>query len=63
MSPGAKPACGPSRRGSATIPGGYTTLATILPDFLGGGMTVGTDGTPVRQAIAAYEAGSMTGAG
>ena len=55
--------------GDPTPPGGYTTLATILPDFLGGGANGGDgpalagDGPPVRQAIAAYEAGSMFGHG
>ena len=42
---------------------GYTTLATVLPDFLGGGATAVAEDTPARQAIAAYEAGSMYGHG
>ncbi len=49
--------------GSITTPGGYTTLATTIPDFLGGPSTFAEDGTPVRQAIAAYEAGTMFGHG
>lgn len=57
----------PVSPGSITTPGGYTTLATILPDFLGGGLPENTalaqGGTPARQVIAAYEAGTMTGAG
>ena len=46
--------------GAAAKSGGYLTLATITPDFLGG---VAGSGTPVRQAIAAYEAGTATGYG
>jgi hypothetical protein len=62
---------------------GYTTLATVLPQFLGGGGASALAGddtpatpaavadddtpivpaTPVRQAIAAYEAGSQFGMG
>ena len=49
---------------------GYTTLATVVPQFLGGGATAVADDdtpatpvTPVRQAIAAYEQGSLVGMG
>ena len=48
--------------GDPTKPGSYTTLATVTPDFLGGGTAV-ADSTPVRRAIAAYEAGTATGYG
>ncbi len=53
--------------GSMTQPGGYTTLATVLPDFLGGGadtQLAGPDAPPpaVRVALDAY-AGTMTGFG
>jgi hypothetical protein len=44
--------------------GSYTTLATVLPDFLGGGSNTafaGPDQPPgqVRQALAAYGMGSQ----
>ena len=45
-----------------TKPGGYTTLATVMPDFLGGG-TAMANATPVHRAIAAYAAGTATGYG
>lgn len=49
--------------GSLTKPGSYTTLATILPDFLGGdGATAYAEATP-RQAVAAYNAGAAMGLG
>ena len=47
--------------GDPTPPGSYLTLATVVPDFLGG--TALIDGTPIRRAIAAYEAGTATGHG
>ena len=51
--------------GSITRPDGYLTLATVLPDFLGGNAAAATalvqDSPPPRQVIAAYEAGTMTG--
>ncbi len=59
---GSEAAMRPVTPGSITAPGGYTTLATVLPDFLGG-VQRGSDGTPVQHAIAAYEAGTMTGHG
>jgi hypothetical protein len=43
--------------------GSYLTLATTLPDFLGGPNAIGDDGKPVRKAIAAYEAGTAMGFG
>ena len=50
--------------GSIATPGGYTTLATTLPDWLGGGaVALAADGTPAPQVIAAYNAGSATGPG
>ena len=55
--------------GMTPAPGGYTTLATVTPDFLGGAATqVAEDGTPrdgttVKQVLAAYEAGTLTGPG
>ncbi len=50
--------------GSATAPGSYTTLATVIPDWLGGaGTAFAADGTPARQVIAAYNAGAATGPG
>ncbi len=51
--------------GSVTRPGGYTTLATVMPDFLGGGGgTAFADGsTAPQQVIAAYNAGAATGPG
>ena len=53
--------------GSISEPGGYTTLATVLPDFLGGvadTQLAGLDAPPaaVRVALDAY-AGTMTGFG
>ena len=60
---GAERPMGAVTPGSIATPGGYTTLATVLPDFLGGGAVMGPDGAPVRQAIAAYTAGTMTGFG
>ncbi len=59
---GAEAPMGAVTPGSITRPGGYTTLATTVPDWLGGAQP-GLDGTPVRQAIAAYAAGTMTGFG
>ncbi len=47
--------------GDPMPPGSYLSLATVTPDFLGG--TVMMDGTPLRRAIAAYEAGTATGHG
>ena len=47
----------PVTPGAPTEPGAYTTLATTLPDFLGGGAVTGTF------AVAAYNAGSAIGAG
>ena len=47
----------PVTPGTVTEPGGYTTLATTLPDFLGGGAVSGSF------AMAAYNAGSAVGAG
>ena len=43
--------------------GEYTTLATVVPDFLGGGTAFASNSPAARQVIAAYEAGTMTGAG
>ena len=52
--------------GSTTQPGGYTSLATATPDFLGGGATqmAGPDSptTPVHVALGAY-VGAMIGYG
>ena len=65
---GAEAGMRPVSPGSITRPGGYTTLATVLPDFLGGGaadiQTAGPDGpaAPVRVALDAY-CGTMTGFG
>ena len=44
--------------------GSYTTLATVLPDFLGGGTSAYADNSAQPQrVIAAYTAGAATGAG
>ena len=63
---GAEAGIRPISPGSITQPGGYTTLATVLPDFLGGGATqqAGPDGgsPPIRLALDAY-AGTMMGHG
>ena len=59
---GAEAPMGAVTPGSITVPGGYTTLATVVPDWLGGGAAA-PDGTAVRTAIAAYQAGSATGLG
>lgn len=64
---GAEAGVQPVSPGSITRPGGYTTLATALPDFLGGaGATqfAGDDAppAPVRVALDAY-AGTMSGFG
>jgi hypothetical protein len=61
----------PVSPGSITTPGGYTTLATTLPDFLGGGLPSGTavagDGTDapsqIAQAGGATDLGRATGLG
>jgi hypothetical protein len=60
----------PVSPGSITTPGGYTTLATTLPDFLGGasaGTAVADQGTggPVQlsQASGATDLGRATGLG
>ena len=60
---GSEAAVRPVSPGSITTPGGYTTLATTVPDFLGGTTTIAGDGPPVFRVIAAYEAGTMTGGG
>lgn len=49
--------------GNDTPAGGYTTLATAMPDFLGGPTSLAADGTPIRQVLAAYEAGTLVGHG
>ena len=49
--------------GSITTPGGYTTLATTIPDFLGGSSAFAEDGTPYHKVFAAYQAGTMFGGG
>ncbi len=64
---GSEAAMRPVSPGSVTEPGGYTTLATVLPDFLGGAAALGADGTAnasaeVRLALNSY-AGTMMGAG
>ena len=51
----------PVSPGTATEPGGYTTLATIMPDFLGGA-AAGNPSAQIRVALGAY-AGTMTGFG
>ena len=52
----------PVSPGSIATPGGYASLATTLPDWLGGPRFM-LDGTPAQHAVAAYEAGSAIGAG
>lgn len=61
---GSEAAIRPSSPGSITQPGGYTTLATVLPDFLGGGAdtqlaVADPSAAQVRVALNAY-AGTMT---
>ena len=58
---GAEAPMGAVTPGSIATPGGYTTLATVVPDWLGGGP--GPGGMTVRTAIAAYQAGAATGLG
>ena len=62
---GSEAAIRPVSPGSITQPGGYTTLATVLPDFLGGGETQLAEAEPsparLRVALNAY-AGTMTSA-
>ena len=52
----------PVSPGSIMTPGGYISLATVLPDWLGG-PRFALDGAAMPQAVAAYEAGSAIGAG
>ena len=63
---GSEAAIRPVSPGDAMQPGGYTTLATVLPDFLGGGapttQLADASPAPIRLALNAY-AGTMTGAG
>ncbi len=51
----------PVTPGTVTEPGGYTTLATVLPDFLGGG-DHDSPSAQVRLALDSY-AGTMMGHG
>ena len=62
---GAEAAMRPVSPGAPMQPGGYLTLATVLPDFLGGGTQLAdatAPGTPMHLALNAY-AGTMMGAG